>query len=123
MTIEELEFSNDVPSPERRFAVLLDQPNGTTALLFDDTRGAHADPDYMRLLHLLKRMGDPYDRAGELTALAIRMSDGDDSTLIASLVYPGVAADDLYDDDLTLVFNGDKWDIDSVIKTDIPIVS
>lgn len=118
------DFMN-VPSPENRMAVILVQPNGSTALLLDGAADPHTSPEYMDMLFTLKNTDrDAYELADELEETLVHLDECE--ILVARLVFPGVPANEVCDEDSdgypTFTFNGDIWEVDSIIETEIPIV-
>lgn len=110
----------DMPAPEDRVVVLLDQPNGSTALLFDAKQGyVRTSPEYVQLFELAKSNGDVDARNAAFDDVLAAL--GDQGYFLFAMEYPGVPASNLGYEGGTISFDGDEWIVSSCLSTDLPI--
>lgn len=109
-----------LPNFEDRGVILLDQPNGSAALLFD-LKGGHirTTSEYDTLFTIVKETGDVDERNSAIDdALA---SLADQGYFFFAMEYPGVPANGLDIDGDIIAFDGDEWNIVAWLETDLPI--
>lgn len=111
-----------IPDAENRLVLLLDQPNGSSALMFDAQGGSvHTSPSYIELFQCVK------NETGDIDSRNARLNDvlatlGEEGYFLFAMEYPGVPADELGIDGDKMWFDGDEWTVDGWISTDLPIM-